>query len=80
MKLRSAHDVRNLRACACGRLDFKDRFLTDGRTCLPCAWEACDTIHAFIARHPRAEWAKLWIGLIGAENMRILIRHVQATE
>jgi fructose-1,6-bisphosphatase/inositol monophosphatase family enzyme len=77
-----AHDVRSLRYCdTCKVLGWRDAFLSDAKKvpsqCIACAYKAAGTIDAFMAAHPRKEWDKLPLDLIGADAMRRLLREVE---
>lgn len=73
-----AHDVRNLRVCkTCNKLGPKDLFLRTGDCCLACAWHTAGSLESFLAAHPREEWGRLSIEVIGADNMRALLAKVR---
>lgn len=74
-----AHDVRNLRACpSCHWLGHKRNFVRDERLCIRCALAEAGTLEQFLASHPREDWEKLPLSLIGADGMRQVIAALDA--
>lgn len=69
-----AHDVRGLRYCEqCRELVHKNV-----QRCIECCWDIAGGVEEFTRRFPREDWAKLPLGLIGAENMRLLLARIES--